>query len=606
MAQRNTDNQYSSAYAIFEGGGAKALAHVGALRALEQVKLAVVGVAGTSAGAIIAALVAVGYKPDEIFGSAQSHVLQKLGLGSPVDLLGRDKWTLFMGWKRRALTVLAWLVAGIVLLLFKGVLAALMSDVLPASRELAGLVINVLAILCLVIASILLLASLWPVFRDRGIFDSKTIQDIVNRALRAKLLEYKSEGLIDEVPDTVLFEHIDPSRLMRFIPLKIVATNITDGELTLFDRRTPHIPVGDAVAASAALPFAFKPATINGFTRTAGADFADGGLVSNMPSWVFRDEKKARERLETRYGGRDRIPIYAFSLQTTDEEQTLPPAGRIKRAITYCMRVVTTGFSYFVRVVTTGISYFVRVLTTGIFGSQAVVEAFIPDLKVVPLETSLKTMAFDCTGAQAEAAVATGERIALDFLQRERLTEDVTAFVLDSIHAKVLAALVELRGTKDLPRIRVALIDPVCRTSETDIVGFRVIAGANMDGDADDCLEIDLGGSIAPLAFHQNKAVFGEIGTRSPADLLMTKYERALLPSDLHSVIAIPIYARPDEPERPRRVLAIDSDDDLSGEFKSKPFMDSLISASASASRKVIQETVEAALAKAAEGTVNA
>lgn len=584
MAQRNTGTQYSSAYAIFEGGGAKALAHVGALRALEQVKLALVGVAGTSAGAIIAALVAVGYKPEEIFGSSQSHVLQKLGLGSPVDLLGREKWTRFMGWKRRALTVLVWLVVGIVLLLFKGVLAALISNVLPASRELAGTVVNVLAILCLVIAVILLLGSLWPVFRDRGIFDSKTIQDIVNRALRAKLLEYKSEGLIDEVPDTVLFEHIDPSRLKRFIPLKIVATNITDGELTLFDRRTPHIPVGDAVAASAALPFAFKPATINGFTRTAGADFADGGLVSNMPSWVFRDEKKARERLETRDGGRDRIPIYAFSLQTTGEEQATGPAGRIKRAL----------------------AYFVRVLTTGIFGGQAVVEAFIPDLKVVPLETNLKTMSFNCTGEQAESAVATGERIALDFLQRERLTEDVTNFVLDSILAKVLAALVELRRTKDLPRIRVALIDPVCRTSETDVVGFRVIAGANMDGDADDCLEIDLGGNIAPLAFRENKAVFGEIGTRSPADLLMTKYERALLPSGLHSVIAIPIYARPDEPERPRRVLAIDSDDDLSGEFKSKPFMDSLISASASASRKVIQETVEAALAKAAEGTVNA
>jgi len=48
-------------YGIFEGGGARGLAHVGALKACEERNIKFAGVAGTSAGSIIAGLIAVGY-----------------------------------------------------------------------------------------------------------------------------------------------------------------------------------------------------------------------------------------------------------------------------------------------------------------------------------------------------------------------------------------------------------------------------------------------------------------------------------------------------------------------------------------------------------------
>ena len=92
----------------------------------------------------------------------------------------------------------------------------------------------------------------------------------------------------------MLFKDIDPDLVARCIPLKIVATNVSTGELTLFDRRFPHVPVGQAVAASAALPFAFRPARIPAFSLAGHSMFADGGLVSNLPSWVFRDERNNR------------------------------------------------------------------------------------------------------------------------------------------------------------------------------------------------------------------------------------------------------------------------------------------------------------------------
>ncbi len=75
---------------LFEGGGAKGLAHVGGLKAAEERKVRFLGVAGSSAGAIVAALVAVGYTADELFEAANNR-------GLPfnqnwLELLGHDQW----------------------------------------------------------------------------------------------------------------------------------------------------------------------------------------------------------------------------------------------------------------------------------------------------------------------------------------------------------------------------------------------------------------------------------------------------------------------------------------------------------------------------------
>lgn len=51
---------------VFEGGGAKGLAHVGAIRAMEDQRLRYRRIAGTSAGALIAMFVAAGYTSEEV------------------------------------------------------------------------------------------------------------------------------------------------------------------------------------------------------------------------------------------------------------------------------------------------------------------------------------------------------------------------------------------------------------------------------------------------------------------------------------------------------------------------------------------------------------
>ena len=52
---------------VLSGGGARGVAHIGVLKALDEMGVQFSIASGTSAGAIVASLYSYGYKPDEIF-----------------------------------------------------------------------------------------------------------------------------------------------------------------------------------------------------------------------------------------------------------------------------------------------------------------------------------------------------------------------------------------------------------------------------------------------------------------------------------------------------------------------------------------------------------
>ena len=58
----------------FSGGGIKAFAHIGALKALEEKNLKFDMVAGTSSGSIIAVLYAIGYSSDEMYEILKKYI----------------------------------------------------------------------------------------------------------------------------------------------------------------------------------------------------------------------------------------------------------------------------------------------------------------------------------------------------------------------------------------------------------------------------------------------------------------------------------------------------------------------------------------------------
>lgn len=65
--------------------------------------------------------------------------------------------------------------------------------------------------------------------------------------------------------------------------LSVVAADTIKNEVRVYCTAThPHFPVANAVAASLAIPFAFRPLRMS--TRL----LVDGGLVSSIPAWVFR------------------------------------------------------------------------------------------------------------------------------------------------------------------------------------------------------------------------------------------------------------------------------------------------------------------------------
>ncbi|MBK7650509.1 MAG: patatin-like phospholipase family protein [Flammeovirgaceae bacterium] len=52
---------------VLSGGGARGIAHIGVLKALEEMGIRFDRISGTSAGAIVGALYANGHTPDKIF-----------------------------------------------------------------------------------------------------------------------------------------------------------------------------------------------------------------------------------------------------------------------------------------------------------------------------------------------------------------------------------------------------------------------------------------------------------------------------------------------------------------------------------------------------------
>ena len=118
-----------------------------------------------------------------------------------------------------------------------------------------------------------------------GAVGTTKVRDWIDRTLREKL------GL----PSGSAVRFLDLP-----IELRVVATDLTAGDLCVFGRATtPDVPVADAVTASMAYPLFFKPVHIK------GSVFVDGGLTSNGPSWVLDDLRDAADA---------RTPTFAFRL----------------------------------------------------------------------------------------------------------------------------------------------------------------------------------------------------------------------------------------------------------------------------------------------------
>lgn len=588
-------------YAIFEGGGAKGITHIGALKALERENLAVAGAAGSSAGAIIAALVAVGYTADELFAEDGSRHILSDRQKTPVDLLGRIAWQRF-----RLLRLIAGIVVLPVLILIIGAHWPLGGFLVPglaaiwillawarghrkrSAAALLGLVLLASAwwaataflsqeqiwrsaLLASGVATAVLIFLAWPLFSRWGLFTSQNMRVLLNDVIREKLKQHYVANGRDpkKVPEQVRFRHIDPAAVPQCIPLKIIVSEVRSGAAVVFDQFHEdyrNAVIADAVAASSAIPFVFESPKVEGAPSDGAPIFVDGGLVSNLPAWSFRKEKRALER---EVGGPP-VPIVAFTLNEG-----------------IAQRVAKPSLGAFVR----------SVMSTGIFGSQKVVQEFVGDLVVVPLPSPLGTLDFACTRAEAVEAYRAGQTKAGETLAKQRLVAGLTAgalnHVLDSIRPMIVAN--RTAANLPMPRLRLNVVDPV-----DDVhTAFRVAAAIGMEGDPDDRLELDARNDVAPRAFRNRTPLIALLKGRPAADLVMTKYEHALVAKDVESVICIPVASRAGGV--PERVLCLDSSDSLQAEFADTSFMNHLQRVAEVTLRSKIEDAAASAVARARE-----
>ncbi|MCG5076357.1 patatin-like phospholipase family protein [Paraburkholderia tagetis] len=280
--------------ATFQGGGAKGVVHVGALMALEELGLPVVAAAGTSAGAMVAALVAAGYTAAELLDpESRKHILDRLAdprFKRATHLFGRGGW-LAIACLRQAARY-RYVVLAIALLMW---LALGMFD---ARRPLWAMGLGFLALGAIGAGFALAL---------QGIASVRHVRNFIDVAIRDKIAQ--RQGIPrDTIPENLSFRHLDQ---YGCIGLKIVATNVTDEVGEVFSlQRTPDVAVADAVAASICLPVIFRPWRFN-CVRGSGVSadaamrsFQDGGLISNLPVWTLADEVQS-----------DRVVTIAFGIR---------------------------------------------------------------------------------------------------------------------------------------------------------------------------------------------------------------------------------------------------------------------------------------------------
>ncbi len=497
----------ASIIGVFEGGGARGVAHVGALKAVEDDGMVFAAIAGTSAGAIIAALVAAGYRADEIFDPdrPRENLIRQI--------TGRGPTGLFAGWwrlalLRRGLALARHPITHLHLTATASVLAMWLAEhgwhhVLLGWKGGQWLQAMGVVFLGLLLCGVTLAVVIHPLLLRRGLFPTAPMVREFDRMLRRKVGP--------EQCGPVTFRQLHQATA---IDLAVVATDFHTGSAVVFDRiNHPDVAVARAVAASIAVPVLLQPvemalggATIRGPMRRPAARLMDGGMVSNLPAWLF----EARRR-------QGRLKTAAFMLDDGPAK-----AGGV-------------------------LGYWARVANIAIFGGQGLASRSVPDLTAVRLRCApLGMLDFDVAPDQACAVHGRARRDARIGLAR-------LSGAAEAIITGVLAALAadEARHSTDAcPAVSIV----VPATPEELLVRFHHQAR----DPAALATRLPLHGSIAGECLRRQAALIwrardntwltpadGGTGTLSPQPPLR----------DVACMFAVPILRGWSDPARPGRTI---------------------------------------------------
>jgi predicted acylesterase/phospholipase RssA len=331
-------------YIVFEGGGGKGFAYLGALQALETRKVVrylkpkkarysrldpekISGIGGASAGAITAFLLSIGYTPAELTAF--------MAIPKQFDTFfdGGFNGTLEDGTKVKRLRPV-----------YRGALPVTdtdeekqLMDKLTLAKAFAGFEATVAR---LESSCGLLPKSISTVVKafDQAVAEqSKTPPvSIIAPHLSAFMVALTSDwgffagGAARALFDKLLGERMPlqngrPRQNTTFeehfkefqVELLVTGTNLLNGKTHVFSSRdTPDFAVADAIRISMGIPFAFKPVVIRDDGHAPKGEigvWVDGGLLNNLPFREFDDRAGANPKtLALRLDFEKTVPIESF------------------------------------------------------------------------------------------------------------------------------------------------------------------------------------------------------------------------------------------------------------------------------------------------------
>jgi len=464
------------AYAVMDGGGVKGAALAGCLRAAEEAGIQFVGYGGTSAGSIVALLACVGYTGQELINLTGNQ----LQLGQ---LLNEVKTPLSL-------------------------LKQIPGDVAAFKKRHAW--------------------SLWKKYSPTGKMLLKNLGLAKCDAFEEKLLELVQAKLGAKLEKQ--FKFSDLSKL-GLPPLKIVASDLSTRRPIVFSATGEDVSVLTAVRGSMSYPVIFTPLTL-GDRR-----IVDGGLCSNLPAFVFDQERR-----------RDKLPLIAFDL-VSNPKAPAKPYGFIDFATDLLETAVEAGD-------------FLRGESRDFYRVE------------IPTPEDIGTLDFDISPTQITSLINAGRAETASFIQRELAAWTQAENQVERLQAlyapedEVWLLLHEFaRNVED----QLELADGSVRASISLPTGrgTRIIVyQSGMDNDGDQDLELSQFAGCSGLCWRDGEPKYIDLAdaAEDPETFGLTVEQQAKVRKDRRAMLSSPIYERSpssdrDNPERPLLgVLSFDTD----------------------------------------------
>jgi predicted acylesterase/phospholipase RssA len=330
-------------------------------------------------------------------------------------------------------------------------------------------------------------------------------------------------------------------------PLKVIATNVTRGELRIFGgEQDCDRSVTEAVIASASFPLFFRPASIEGEL------YVDGGLLSNLPAWVFDEERR-----------RSGVSIPTFGFRLIDPPIEAPDGGSDEGL--------------------PGLLAYIRSMArTAVYGARRLETRAVDDYYSFDLVPNISTLAFHEMQPRAAEIVAAGRSGVERFFDQQIGPRDPGEMraVLRVFSNFIQQALRRIAGPIEV--VRCELLLPI------DEYYLRVIYSSHAD--ADDRLLVRREGPGIAASFRLRHPVLVKVQEldHSIRNHPLYKYEYAVRPSNVRVTHASPIF---DDPAAWQRTP----------ENRSSPFAVFAFDATSDIGDVILQEEIEDRLASYAQ-----